>query len=340
VTARRRRKLLTAVLVVAAIAPMLLTTAIWVTARSTAPQRQMPRVPHSSTSAAQPLWSGDTFRIRSTATDLPPYLFSSASGPHAGWLQPHSNTNPDVDGVSVVDDPAGLTSSGPPHGIRKVIKVTTDEQRAFAGRYVRTELRGPELFRPGDDRWVIAELYIPRDTPVMPEDRHAFWTVLSIFGSPYAGSSPNAFHLARNRAGTGNDIVWELPNGIPIWRTPATRGVWHVLARRIEFSSDPLKGHSEIWYSESRPDGSLKTPLARQLVGGDGGVPLTYRRHYATLDPAHNWNGTANHPDLKNYHTANMWPDKEFLSLYFARHRVYDGAVPVEQIDPYSTGLT
>ena len=66
---------------------------------------------------------------------------------------------------------------------------------------------------------------------------------------------------------------------------------------------------------------------------------MTRRRYYATLDPLHNWNGTPNHPDLVNYHTANMWPGRRFVWLYFARHRVYDGADPVQQIDPYYNGL-
>ena len=69
-------------------------------------------------------------------------------------------------------------------------------------------------------------------------------------------------------------------------------------------------------------------------------IAPTARRYYATLDPAHNWDGVAlNHPDIKNYHSANMWPGHTFTPLYFARFRVYDGAVPAAQIDPYYTGL-
>ena len=306
---------------------------------ATGVHRKRRRGPHAIIANARPVWNGDTFTIRATNTRLPPYQFSSSSGPDGGWLQPSSNTNPNVDGVTVVDDPMGLSSSVPPYGVRKVIKLTTDERRSFAGQYVRTELRGPQIFRAGQTRWVIVELYIPPGTPVMPRKSREFWTVMSIFGSPYEGASPNSFQLARNRAGTGNDIVWDLPNGIPIWHTPATPGVWHILARRIEFDSDPRKGYSEVWYSQRAPDGSPRTPLIRQVVGGEGGIPLSHRRYYRTLDPAHNWDGTPNHPDLKNYHTAGMWPGRRFISLYFARYRVYDGATPVEEIDPYYTGL-
>ena len=128
----------------------LLLAAIALVAVANAARRTPPSAGGSKTSSAQPrgvarrllpIWDGDSFSVRKRNTDLPPYLFSSASGPREGWLQQHSNTNPNVDGVTVVDDPAALTSSAPPGGVRKVIKITTDERRAFAGKYVRTEIQ-------------------------------------------------------------------------------------------------------------------------------------------------------------------------------------------------------
>jgi hypothetical protein len=265
----------------------LLLVGIIVLAYTTRLGHERARVPN-----APPLWNGDTFTIRKIDSDLPPYQFSSASGPTAGWLQPNSNTDPSVDGVTVVPDPTGLRSSTGRGGVRKVIKITTDDARAFNGRYVRTELRGPEMFRSGDYRWVIAEIYVPRETPVLPARPGIFWTVLSIFGSPYVGPSPLGIQLARNSAGTGNDIVWKLPNGMSISRTPATPGVWHIIARRIRFSTNPTIGWSEVWYSQRAPDGTPTTPLIRQVVGGYGAARWIRRRSLATLDPSRNWDGS------------------------------------------------
>jgi hypothetical protein len=278
---------------------------------------------------ARPRWNGDTFTIRATNTDLPPYQFSSASSPAAGWLQPHSNTDPTVDGVTVVNDPAGLRSSSPPHGIRKVIKITTDERRAFAGRYVRTDLRGPALFQPGHVCWVIAEVYLPPGTPTIPTASD-WWTIMEVYGPPYAGPGPLSIQLNRNTAGTGNDFVWRDATGDIRWRSPAHTGVWYIIARKIGFATDTT-GYVEIFESHRDPAGNATGPLRIQrLANGQT------RWDFATLDSSND--GGPNHSDLKNYHTANMWPQR-FVSVYFARHRVYDGATPLQRIDPYYTGL-
>jgi hypothetical protein len=288
---------------------------------------------------ATPLWDGDVFSVVRPNEELPPYLFSSAAGPSGGWAQPHSNTDPNVQGVTVVGDPLGLHSSARPDRVRRVLKLTADERLSFDG-YVRTQIRSPALLGAGQDRWVVVEVFIPRGTPTMSGRPGAFWTILSIFGPPYRGSGPDSFHLRRNRAGTGNEIAWDLPDGAPIWHVPATQGVWHIIARHIHLDPDPAKGFSEVWYSQRARNGMPLGPLTRQRLGGVDGVPRTRRRYYSSLDPAHNWDGsTANSVNLVNYHRAGMWPGRRYTSLYFARHRVYDGATPPAEIDPYYTGL-
>ncbi|MGH3337332.1 MAG: hypothetical protein ACRDPL_00690, partial [Propionibacteriaceae bacterium] len=292
----------------------------------------VPPPPPPLPTPATALWVGDTFRIDPYGIyhggdgALPPYQWSSASGPGGGWFQPHSNTNPAVHGATVVADPTGLN--------RKVIRLNADERLDYNDTYVRDEIRGPTQLAPGMDRWVIAEVFVPTDTPTMPTTSK-WWTVLSIYGAPYRGASPNSFHMQRNAAGTGNDFTWQTPGGTVLWRTPATKGVWHILARRIKFSSDASVGFSEIWYSKRDAAGNPTGPLVQQTLSG--GVK---RRYYTTLDPNINWDGhTPNHADLKNYHSANMWPGRNYTPLDFARFRIYDGTTPVNGIDPYYTGL-
>ena len=300
-----------------------------------APPAPTPPPPPATVVGATPLWNGDTFTIDPTgfshggAGALPSYQWSSASGPAGGYFQPHSNTDPNVHGATRVPDPAGIN--------RTVIKLNADERKSN-GSYVRVEIRGKAQFGPGMDRWVTTEVFVPNDTPTITTSSK-FWTIQSIFGAPYSGSSPDSFSMRRNGAGTGNDFTWCLPDGTPIWRTPATKGVWHIIARHIVFSTSASQGYSEVWHSERNAAGTPTTPMTRGTISG-GGIAPTARRYYATLDPAHNWDGvTLNHPDIKNYHSANMWPGHTFTPLYFARFRVYDGAVPAAQIDPYYTGL-
>ena len=292
----------------------------------------LPPPPTTPAPPATPLWNGDSFTIDPYAVyhggegALPPYLWSSASGPYGGWFQPHSNTNPGVHGVTVVADPTGLA--------RNVIQLNADERRSYSETYVRAEIRGPQQLGPGMDRWVIAEVFVPTDVPTMPTTSK-WWTVLSIYGPPYRGASQNSFHMQRNAAGTDNDFTWPTPGGTVLWRTPATKGVWHIIARRIKFSTDAAQGSSEIWYSRRDAAGNPTGPLVQQALSG--GVR---RRYYKTLDPNINWDGsTPNHADLKNYHSANMWPGRTYTPLDFARFRIYDGTTPMTEIDPYYTGL-
>ncbi len=281
--------------------------------------------------AAQPLWNGDVFRIERSGVAhggsgaLPPYEWSSASSSAGGWFQSHSNTDPQVMGATVVDDPAGLS--------RKVIKINVDERRTYDTDYVRMDVRGKALFGPGMDRWWIAEVYVPPDIPTLPTEA-AWWTVLSISGPPYNGPAPNSFQINRNPAGTGNAFTWRMANGSLAWHTPATPG-WHVIARHIYFSTDATKGYSEVWHSQRGNDGKPTGPLTKQELANG-----STRWYYKTLDPNITCDGTGlNQPELKNYHMANIFPDRTYTPLYFARHRVYDGTIPVEHIDPYHTGL-
>jgi hypothetical protein len=302
------------------------------------PTTPTPEPPVVTVAGATPLWNGDTFKLN-TAGDkshggegtLPPFQWSSAWMAGKGFVR-HSNTNPAVHGATLVEDPSALT--------RQVIRLNADERVNNIGLvskpYTRMEIRGPVQFGAGMTRWIISEVFIPTDIPTMTTA--GWWTILSIFGPPYSGASPNSFGMSRNSAGTGNDLTWKTPEGAWIWHTPAVKGVWHILARKIKFSTVATDGFSEVWYAQRDAQGVPKGPLTRQNLVPPG---LTARQthHYATLG-SHNWDGhSLNHPDVKNYHTANMWAGRTFSTLYFARFRVYDGSVAVTQIDPYFTGL-
>lgn len=292
--------------------------------------------------SATPLFNGDTFTVQQQANfpqggegPLPPYQWSSGWTPEAGFVK-HSNSDPSVLGATVVPDPGGL--------FRQVVKLNADEQNigcySSTNCFTRMEVRGPEIFGPGMDRWIIAEMWIPTDQPTMPaasSGSDPWWSIVpNVYGAPYGGSSYANMQISRNLAGTGNDIVLRRRTGARIWRVPATEGVWHILAIHEYFSTDATQGFREIWYSQRDATGNPTGPLTRQTFS-DG----TQRLYYATLESGVNWDGsTRNFPELKNYHTARMFGTRRYTPLYFARHRVYDAAtVPVTQIDPFYTGL-
>lgn len=288
---------------------------------------------------ATALWTGDTFTINRSLTacstggecsPLSPYQWSSAWMQGKGFVR-HSNTDPTAHGATVVQD--GVLD-------RQIIKLNADERvnniGLISNPYTRMEIRGKAQFGPGMVRWVIGEVFIPASTPTMPKASN-WWTIMSIFGPPYGGAGPSTFSLSRNLAGTGNDLTWKTPTGAVMWRTPALTGVWHILARKIKFSTSASDGYSEVWYSRRDTTGRPIGPLARQTVKPPN-LTARQRYYYQTLG-RNNWDGKSlNHADVKNYHSAGMWPGRTFTALYFAGYRVYDGAVPVEQIDPYALG--
>ena len=276
--------------------------------------------------AARPIFDGDRFRIDPRGVfhggggRLPPYQWSSAWEEGRGFLS-HSNTDPDVMGVTMGPDPTGIA--------RQVIKIRADE-RQNNGKYTRMELRGPNLFKPGMTDWVISEIYIRPGTPTMPSSRD-WWTTMEVYGPPYAGTGPLTIGLGRNARGTGNDFVWRTATGAIRWRRPAPDGVWFIIARRIHFADD-ASGWVEIYESHRGHSGEPTGPLRIQRLANG-----RTRWSGPTLDPAND--GGPNHFDLKNYHIANMWPHRVYTDLYFARARVYSGDTPLIRIDPWDTGL-
>lgn len=279
---------------------------------------------------AVPTWNGDTFTLNTAGTKaqggegtLPPYQWSSSWESGLGFIS-HSNTDPTVHGATMVSDPGGLS--------RNVIKLNNDAS-VNNGTYSRIEVRGAAQFGDGDEAWLYSEVFIPDTTPTMP-NQSDWWTILSSYGSPYAGASQNSFHLHRNAAGTGNDITWNDTAGNVQWHVPATEGVWHEIARKIKYSTNSAVGYSEVWYGTRDASGVPTGPMTQQTIVPHGtGTPTTHY-NYLTLDSTINWDGHMNHFDVKNYH-KNMTGFTGKQALYFARTRTYSGSTAIADLDPY-----
>jgi hypothetical protein len=249
-----------------------------------------------------------------------PYLSAGAQG--AGY----SLTDPDAHGAVVVPDPADAR--------RKVIKLTTDEAEGD-GDVVRMQLNGRKLLGEGAGVWIVAEYYLPATFPTLPP--RGWLTLGSVYGSPHGGAGPNSIQL--RSLGGRNYLHWKdeaTDTRADLWRRPATRGRWHVVARRMRMSSDASKGFMEIWYAERG------RPLRRQTLRGPAAGKK--RRYYRTLEPGVNWDTDRgsdtyhepNSANISNYHKDGMPGWSGLNSVYVAGHKVYPGRARVRQVDPYT----
>ena len=269
--------------------------------------------------AVAALFDGSVF---GPAPSVAPYAAAGAQSAS------YSLTDPNTHGAVVVSDPAGSA--------RKVIKLTTDEAKGD-GSVVRMQLNGPKLLGEDADVWIVAEYYFPAGFPTVSTS--GWLTVSSVYGSPHGGAGPNSIGV-RNLNGE-NFLQWkdEATNTYQdLWRQPATRGEWHVVARRMHMSPDPAKGFMELWYAKRGQPLRLQT-----LLGPAAGQT---RRFYRTLEPGVNWNTTtgssayheANSANLSNYHKDGMTGWSGLASVYVAGHRLYPGSASVQQIDPFYNG--
>ncbi len=271
---------------------------------------------------ATPIFNGSSFGPSGVA----PFLQASCSSASANAGSGNYCTigNPSSHGPSMVADPSGIA--------RQVIKLTTDEaQRGEQGSppetVVRDQMASPYILQPNNTYWVVTEYYFPTNLPTV-----AGWmTIGSIYGQNPTDSGLMTIGL--NPVSGVNRMVWRdedhTPNrGQNLWSKPATRGVWHVLARKVSLSASTSTGFMEMYYAQRGQ------PLASQALQGT--LSGQTRRYFATLNP---YNGTTAHTAwVNNYHMASMSGWSGLNSVYVASHKVYAGGATLQQIDPYYVG--
>ena len=217
-----------------------------------------------------------------------------------------------------VRDPTGLD--------RRVIDLTTDESLGD-GQAVRMQLAGAPILRRGWDVWILNEFYFPHDFPNL--SRNGWLSLSSVYGPPGEGAGPNTLSMRRLH-GT-NQLTWvEEPGGKSVlWEgRVATRGVWHVVVRHMRLDTDPRKGFMEIFY------GRHGAPLKLQRLSGSAAGKT--RRHYATLRPGVNWDGSSpNGLNISNYHRDGMpgWAGQ--VSIFYANHRIFPVGTTPRQLERY-----
>lgn len=268
---------------------------------------------NAPTAPATSVFNGSKF---SSPPAIAPYAAVVSTGSY-------STTDPNVHGVVNVADPTGIA--------RTVLKLTTNEAQASGGS-VRIQAESPEsIVDVGDTVWHYDEVYLPAGFPLLS----SWQTLFSMYGDGLSGSG--VLSLAMNEMSGANYITWVdvITTFTPIWRVPATTGVWH----RVAFKSFiDAAGWHEIYYAQGHD-----TPLALQTFNApepnnyDGltrRVNFDNRMGRTTTGPGYDMRINHYHDDAQaNFVAAGI------TSVYHANHKVFDGAAALPEIDPYFTGV-
>lgn len=212
-----------------------------------------------------------------------------------------------VNRISIVNDPV-LGDA------RKVVRFTvldTDDQ--LTGN-PRAQLETSKFWNKGDEYYVGASYYFPRDFPMQQDTRQ--WVNLGeVYGAPYAGASPNSLFVKRVSNGT-QVIAWQR-NGTYAWdrpfEVPLVKGRWHDFVFRIKLSDDPKVGFWETWSNTGSGWEQLKLNGQHRLYG-------------KTIDASNS--GGPNYHKISHYRSKGMWP---VATHYTAGHKIgtsFDSVAP------------
>lgn len=136
--------------------------------------------------------------------------------------------------------PGAITEAPNPAGAGGAIEMTVndgDVAPITPTDNPRAQALSPSIINPGDEFWLSTSFYIPPDFPTVT----GWLSLVSIYGPPFAGSSPWQIEIA------GNNLQW-MRNGtyhydVP-WKTPLIKGSWVSVLLHERFASD---GWVEMW---------------------------------------------------------------------------------------------
>jgi hypothetical protein len=198
------------------------------------------------------------------------------------------------DRITEVPDPLG---SG-----KTVLKFTVDDSDACCGSSnPRAQIQTSEFINPGDEIWWGGRILFPTDFPNIRDvssSSHGWVSTGSVFGPPYAGSSP--ITLGINKCTCNSEPYWGEDNDgwtSRYWGIPQStmRGHWMTWLVHEKFASN---GWQEVW------------------VDGKQVMPRTN----LTLVNSSN-DGGANHITQNFYRLHTMWAGK--VTMYHADFGVW-----------------
>ena len=198
--------------------------------------------------------------------------------------------------ISEVADPDGSDET--------VLKMTVGDDDVFPvtpTENPRAQALSPAIIDQGEEFWLQTKFMLPEDFPYVP----GWMSLVSIYGPPFAGSSPwqigvNESELRWQRDGAhGDDIPW---------RAPVVKGHWTTILMHERFDTD---GFVEMWVDGERvtffPDGN-RNPNHE---------PQTDHLELETMDATND--GGPNSAKIMQYRMADMF---QSASVYFGALKV------------------
>jgi hypothetical protein len=275
---------------------------------TTAPPSTGPNAPPSTGTTTPPSTGPTTPPSTGTTTPSPPgttapppattppstnpgseLLFSGSRIRDFGLLQEAPNA------ITEVPDPLGSGES--------VLKMTVNDKDVAPITPTdnpRAQALSPDIINQGQEFWLSTKFLIPSDFPTVP----GWMSLVSIYGAPFAGSSPwqvevvgNNLQWARNAS-----YGWDVP-----WQTPFARGQWTTILLHEKFASN---GFVEMWVNGA--------PVNFFSSGyNPSRHAATQHLEMKTVDSSNN--GGANAAKIMQYRKAGMF---QTASVYFGALKV------------------
>lgn len=256
-------------------------------------------------------WSGGSGKSPTTTTP-PATATPPATPPSSGGTNP---PNPELlftgsrirDFALLQAAPNAITEAPDPLGSgESVLKMTVNDQDVAPVTPTdnpRAQALSPDIINQGQEFWLATKFLIPADFPTSVP---GWMSLVSIYGAPFAGSSPWQVGIDGNQLSWDRNASynWDTP-----WKTPLVRGQWTTILLHERFASD---GFVEMWVN-----GAPVTFFAPGSSYNPSRHAATQHLEMKTVDSSNG--GGANAAKIMQYRQAGMF---QSATVYFGALKV------------------
>ena len=270
-----------------------------------------PSTPPATSGPSSGKWSGGSGKSPTTTTP-PATATPPATPPSSGGTNP---PNPELlftgsrirDFALLQAAPNAITEAPDPLGSgESVLKMTVNDQDVAPVTPTdnpRAQALSPDIINQGQEFWLATKFLIPADFPTSVP---GWMSLVSIYGAPFAGSSPWQVGIDGNQLSWDRNASynWDTP-----WKTPLVRGQWTTILLHERFASD---GFVEMWVN-----GAPVTFFAPGSSYNPSRHAATQHLEMKTVDSSNG--GGANAAKIMQYRQAGMF---QSATVYFGALKV------------------